>query len=181
MLNVVSLWTIVSTRIIFQFFAETFKLLSPMHSYNTRSARNDLLFVSSYNSVKFGRKLIIHSTTLIYGIKPDHEWWVTDMHVSTYAIFNFDTRLSHALFLITGLLVTQLMQKWDLLRLRSHMQKFIWISLVNKKLMICWFLCFTNKSVFFSSFSQRKFCWTTVQNKQCIETMGTTSRTVWFK
>ena len=48
----------------FSIFNETFKLVSTMHSYNTRSARNGLLFVPSYNTVRFGRKTIIHSTTL---------------------------------------------------------------------------------------------------------------------
>ena len=41
-----------------------FKLVSTTRSYNTRSARNGLLFVPSYNTVRFGRKPIIHSTTL---------------------------------------------------------------------------------------------------------------------
>ena len=48
----------------FSVFNETFKLVSTTHSYNTRSARNGLLFVPSYNAVRFGRKSIIHSTTL---------------------------------------------------------------------------------------------------------------------
>ena len=48
----------------FSVFNETFKLVSTTHSYNTRSARNGLLFVPSYNAVRFGRKSVIHSTTL---------------------------------------------------------------------------------------------------------------------
>ena len=48
----------------FSIFNENFKLVSTTHSNNTRSARNDLLFVPSYNTVRFGRKSIIHSTTL---------------------------------------------------------------------------------------------------------------------
>ena len=48
----------------FSIFNENFKLVSTTHSYNTRSARNGLLFVPSYNTVRFGRKSIIHSTTL---------------------------------------------------------------------------------------------------------------------
>ena len=32
--------------------------------YNTRSVRNSLLFVPSYNTVRFVRKIIIHSTIL---------------------------------------------------------------------------------------------------------------------
>ena len=37
-------------------FNENFKLVSPTHSYNTRSARNGTLFVPSYNTVRFGKK-----------------------------------------------------------------------------------------------------------------------------
>ena len=48
----------------FSIFNENFKLVSTTHSYNTRSARNSLLFVPSHNSARFGRKSIIHSTTL---------------------------------------------------------------------------------------------------------------------
>ena len=47
----------------FSNFNENFKLVWTMHSYNTRSARNGLLFVSTYNTLRFGRKSIIHSTT----------------------------------------------------------------------------------------------------------------------
>ena len=47
----------------FSIFNESFKLVSSTHSYNTRSASYGLLFVPSYNSVRFGRKSIIHSTT----------------------------------------------------------------------------------------------------------------------
>ena len=38
----------------FSFFNENFKLVSSTHSYNTRSARNGLLFVPSYNTVSLG-------------------------------------------------------------------------------------------------------------------------------
>lgn len=48
----------------FSILAESFKLASATHKYNTGSARNGLLFVTSYNSVTFGRKSI-HSTALI--------------------------------------------------------------------------------------------------------------------
>ena len=48
----------------FSLFNENFKLVSTTHSYNTRSARNGLLFVPSYNSARFGIKSIIHSATL---------------------------------------------------------------------------------------------------------------------
>ena len=47
----------------FSIFGGTFKLASAAHSYNTRSVRNSPLFVPSYNSVRFGRKSIIHLTT----------------------------------------------------------------------------------------------------------------------
>ena len=55
----------------FSIFNENFKLVSPTHSYNTRSARNGTLFVPSYNTVRFGRKSIIHSTTLTWNFLQD--------------------------------------------------------------------------------------------------------------
>ena len=50
----------------FSIFNENFKLISITHSYNTWSAGNSLslLFVPSYNSVRFGRKTIVYSTPL---------------------------------------------------------------------------------------------------------------------
>ena len=50
----------------FSIFNENFPLASAAHSYNNRSARNDLLFVPSYNSVRLGRKSIIHSMSLTW-------------------------------------------------------------------------------------------------------------------
>ena len=41
----------------FSIFNENFKLVSTTHSYNARSARNGLLFVPSYNTVRFGKKI----------------------------------------------------------------------------------------------------------------------------
>ena len=55
----------------FSVFNENFKLVSTMLSYNARSASNGLLFVPSYNSVRFGRKSIIHSTTLTWHYSQD--------------------------------------------------------------------------------------------------------------
>ena len=55
----------------FSIFNENFKLVSIMHSCDIRSARNGLLFVPSYNSVRFGRKSIIHSTTLTWHYSQD--------------------------------------------------------------------------------------------------------------
>ena len=55
----------------FSNFNENFKLVWTTHSYNTRSARNGLLFVPSYNTVRFGRKSIIHSTTLTWNYLQD--------------------------------------------------------------------------------------------------------------
>ena len=55
----------------FSLFTENFKLVSTSHSYSTRSASNDLLFVPSYNSVRFGRKSIAHSTTLTWNYLQD--------------------------------------------------------------------------------------------------------------
>ena len=42
------------------------RLVPTTHSYNTRSPRNGLLFVPSYNTVRFERKSIVHSTTLTW-------------------------------------------------------------------------------------------------------------------
>ena len=55
----------------FSIFSDNPKLVSTTHSYNTRSARNDLLFVPSYNTIRFGRKLVIHSTTLTWNYLQD--------------------------------------------------------------------------------------------------------------
>ena len=55
----------------FSIFNENFKLVSTRHSYNTRSARNGPLFVPSYNTVRSGRKSIIHSTTLTWNYLQD--------------------------------------------------------------------------------------------------------------
>ena len=55
----------------FSIFNENFKSVSTMHSYNTRSARNGRLFVPSYNTVRFGKKSIIHSTTLTWNYLQD--------------------------------------------------------------------------------------------------------------
>ena len=40
----------------FSIFNENFKLVSTIHSYNTRSASNGLTFVPSYTSVRLWRK-----------------------------------------------------------------------------------------------------------------------------
>ena len=42
-------------------------------------------------------------------------------------------QILHDLFSITGLLGVWLLHMWQLLRARWHMQKFICVSLVNKK------------------------------------------------
>ena len=55
----------------FSIFNENFTLVSTTHSYNSRSARNGLLFAPSYNTVRFGRKSIIHSTTLTWNYLQD--------------------------------------------------------------------------------------------------------------
>ena len=55
----------------FSIFDENFKLVSTTHSYNTRSARNGLLFVPSYNTGSFQRKSITHSTTLTWNYLQD--------------------------------------------------------------------------------------------------------------
>ena len=55
----------------FSIFNENFKLVSTTHSYNTRSFRNSLLFVPSFNSVRFGRKIITYLTTLTWNYVQD--------------------------------------------------------------------------------------------------------------
>ena len=50
----------------FSIFADSYTLSSSTHSHNTRYASKGLLFIPSYNSVRFGRKSIIHSTTLFW-------------------------------------------------------------------------------------------------------------------
>ena len=58
-------------RDFFSIFNENFKLVSTMDSYNTRSARNGLLFVASYSTVRFGRKPITHLTTVTWNYLQD--------------------------------------------------------------------------------------------------------------
>ena len=55
----------------FSIFNKNFKLVSTTHSYNTRSARNGLLFVPSYNTFRYGRKSIILSITLTWNYLQD--------------------------------------------------------------------------------------------------------------
>ena len=55
----------------FSIFNENFKLVSTIHSYNTRSASNGLPFVPSYISVRLWRKSVIHSTTLTWNYLQD--------------------------------------------------------------------------------------------------------------
>ena len=44
--------------------AQNYNLCSNTHTYNTRCSSKDLLFVPTYNSTRFGRKSIIHSSIL---------------------------------------------------------------------------------------------------------------------
>ena len=62
----------------FSVFTENFKLASATHSYirsakhsYIRSARSSLLFIPSYNTIRFGRKSVIHSTTLAWNLIQD--------------------------------------------------------------------------------------------------------------
>ena len=48
----------------FAVFAQNYNLGSNTHTYNTRSSSKDLLFVPTYNSTRFRRKSIIHSSAL---------------------------------------------------------------------------------------------------------------------
>ena len=67
MLNVLFSEIIVLIRNLFQFLMKISNyIVSTKHSYNIRSASNGLLFVPSYNSVRFGGKSIIHSATQDY-------------------------------------------------------------------------------------------------------------------
>ena len=50
----------------FAIFSESYNLSSSTHQYNTRSSSKGLLFIPSYNSVRFGRKSVIHSSTLFW-------------------------------------------------------------------------------------------------------------------
>ena len=55
----------------FSIFNENLILVSTMHSYNTRSAGNGLLFVPSYNTIRSGRKSIIYSTPFTWNYLQD--------------------------------------------------------------------------------------------------------------
>ena len=48
----------------FAVFAQNYILCFNTHTYNTRSLSKSLLFVPIYNSTRFRRKSIIHSSTL---------------------------------------------------------------------------------------------------------------------
>ena len=48
----------------FAVFAQNYNLCSNTHTYNTRSSSKGFLFVPTYNLTRFGRKSIIHSSTL---------------------------------------------------------------------------------------------------------------------
>ena len=50
----------------FTVFAERFKLVSESHAHNTRSSNKGLLFVPSYNTSRFGRKLVVCSATQVW-------------------------------------------------------------------------------------------------------------------
>ena len=50
----------------FSIFADSYSLSSATHSHNTRSSSKGLLFIPSYNTSRFGRKSVIHSTTLFW-------------------------------------------------------------------------------------------------------------------
>ena len=48
----------------FAVFAQSYNLCSNTHTCNIRSSSKGLLFVPTYNSIRFERKSVIHSTTL---------------------------------------------------------------------------------------------------------------------
>lgn len=53
-------------------------------------------------------------------------------HAPKYAIFSLDVQLLYTLFLVTGLLSVLLLIAHQLVSAISYMQKFIYISSVNK-------------------------------------------------
>ena len=59
----------------FPIFNENSKLVSTTHSYNTRSLWNGLLFVPSYNSVRFERISVIHSNHSYMELYPKQANW----------------------------------------------------------------------------------------------------------
>ena len=60
----------------FSIFNKNVKIVSTTHLYNIISARNDILFVPSYNTARCGRKPIISSITLTWNYLQDklHEY-----------------------------------------------------------------------------------------------------------
>ena len=50
----------------FAVFAQNYNLCSNTHTYDTKSSSKDLLFVLTYNSTRFRRKSIIHSSALFW-------------------------------------------------------------------------------------------------------------------
>ena len=82
----------------FSIFTENLKLASATHSYNTTSARNDLLFAPSYNSDRFGRKSIIHSTTLT--------WNHLQNKLTEYDILQYKTNKTNNLMKIVDFLIS---------------------------------------------------------------------------
>ena len=65
-LKYAAFWSNCFSKDSFSIFTKHFKLTSATHSCNTRSMRNGLIFIPSYNSVRFRRKSNIHSTTLTW-------------------------------------------------------------------------------------------------------------------
>ena len=65
-LKYAAFWSNCFSKDSFTIFTKHFKLTSATHSCNTRSMRNGLIFIPSYNSVRFRRKSNIHSTTLTW-------------------------------------------------------------------------------------------------------------------
>ena len=71
---------------------ESFKLVSTMHSYNTRSARNGLLFVPSYNIVRLMLILSVYNevkTKYIY-----NQVYSYDFNEENHTAFKTDTNRS---------------------------------------------------------------------------------------
>ena len=75
----------------FSLFAERFKIVSETHAHNTRSSNKGLLFVPSYNTSRFGRKLLTFSATIIWNHLQtkysNHDFYETGSK-STEKLFN---------------------------------------------------------------------------------------------
>ena len=73
----------------FSVFEERFKLISEFCARNTRSSSKGLLFVPCYNTLRFGRKSIICSATLIWNLLQNKYSNQVFMKLAPKALKNF--------------------------------------------------------------------------------------------